>query len=83
MKRHLKSRNPALNDPRRHETVATDTVYSGTPAIDSSVKQAQLFVGKESFLSDIYPREAICQYFGKQYLKKRCHGQAHQWFSQT
>ena len=28
MKRHLKSRNPALNVPRRHEAVATDTVYS-------------------------------------------------------
>ena len=27
MKRHLKSRNPALNIPRRHEAVATDTVF--------------------------------------------------------
>ena len=30
MKRHLKSRSPALNIPRRHEAVATDTVYSDT-----------------------------------------------------
>ena len=37
MKRHLKSRNPALNIPRRHEAVATDTVYSDTPAVDSGV----------------------------------------------
>ena len=54
MKRHLKSRNPTLNVPCRHEAVATDTVYSDTPAVDSAVKQAQLFVGKESMVSDIY-----------------------------
>ena len=47
-KGHLKSRNPALNVPRRYEDVATHTVYSDTPAVDSGVKQAQLFVGKES-----------------------------------
>ena len=35
MRKHLKSRNPALNIPRRHEAVATDTVYSDTPAVDS------------------------------------------------
>ena len=55
MMKHLKSRNPALNIPRRHEAVATDTVYSDTPALDGGVKQAQLFVGKESLVSDIYP----------------------------
>ena len=35
--------------------MATDTVYSDTLAIDSAVKMAQLFVGKESLVSDIYP----------------------------
>ena len=55
MKRYLKSRNPALNVPCRHEAVAIDTVYSDTPAVDSGVKQAQLFVGKDSLVSDIYP----------------------------
>ena len=44
MKRHLKSRNPALNVPRRHESVATDTIFSDTPAVDSGVEQAQVFV---------------------------------------
>ena len=34
MKKHLKSRNPVLNIPRRHEPVATDTVFSDTPAVD-------------------------------------------------
>ena len=63
MSRHLKSRNPALNVPRRHEAVATDTVYSDSPAVDSGVKQAQLFVGKESLVSDIYPMRS-----GKQFV---------------
>ena len=63
MKRHLKSRNPALNIPRSHEAVATDTVYSDTPAIDSGVKMAQLFVGKDSLVSDIYPMRS-----GKQFV---------------
>ena len=43
----LKTRNPALNIPRRHEAVATDTVFSDTPAVDSGVKQAQVFVGRD------------------------------------
>ena len=34
MRRHLKSRNPAVNVPHRHEAVATDTVYSITHAVD-------------------------------------------------
>ena len=63
MKRYLKSRNPALNVPRRHEAVATDTVYSDTPAVDSGVKQAQRFVGKDSLVSDIYPMRS-----GKQFV---------------
>ena len=63
MKSHLKSRNPALNVPRRHEAVATDTVYSDTPAVDSGVKKAQLFVGKDFLFSDIYPMRS-----GKQFV---------------
>ena len=55
MRRHLKSSNPALNVPHRHKAVATDTVYSDTPAVDSGAKQARLFLGKESLVSDIYP----------------------------
>ena len=43
--------------------MATDTVYSDTPAVDSGVKQAQLFVGKESLVTDIYPMRS-----GKQFL---------------
>ena len=54
MKTHLKSRNPALKIPRRHEPVAPDTVFSATPAVDSGVKQAQVFVGMDTLVVDAY-----------------------------
>ena len=63
MKKHLKSRNPALNIPRRHEAVATDTVFSDTPAVDSGVKQAQVFVGRDTLVADAYPLKS-----GKQFV---------------
>ena len=63
MKRHLKSRSPALNVPRRHEPVATDTIFSDTPAVDSGVKQAQVFVGRDSLVADVYPMKS-----GKQFV---------------
>ena len=63
MKRHLKFRNPALDIPRRHEPVATDTVFSNTPAVDSSVKQAQVFVGRDTLVADAYPMKS-----GKQFV---------------
>ena len=55
MKRHLKSWNPALNVPRRHEAVA---IFSDTPAVDSGVKHAQVFVGRDSLVVDVYPRKS-------------------------
>ena len=63
MKKHLKSRNPALNIPRRHDAVATDTVFSDTPAVDSGVKQAQVFVGRDTLVADAYPMKS-----GKQFV---------------
>ena len=63
MKRHLKSRNPALTVPRRHEAVATDTVFSDTLAVDSGVKQAQVFVGRDTLVADAYPMKS-----GKQFV---------------
>ena len=62
-KKHLKSRNPALNIPRRHEAVATDTVFSDKPAVDSHVKQAQVFVGRDTLVADAYPMKS-----GKQFV---------------
>ena len=63
MEKHLKSRNPALNIPRRHEAVATDTVFSVTPAVDSGVKQAQVYVGRDTLVADAYPMKS-----GKQFV---------------
>ena len=63
MKKHLKSRNPALNIPRRHEPVAPDNVFSDTPAVDSGVKQAQVFVGRDMLVADAYPMKS-----GKQFV---------------
>jgi len=53
-RKHFKSRFPALNVHRRSEPVATDTVYSDTPAVDSGVTVAQLFVGTETLVTDVY-----------------------------
>ena len=53
----------ALNIPRRHEPVATDTVFSDTPAVDSGVKQAQVFVGRDTLVADTYPMKS-----GKQFV---------------
>jgi hypothetical protein len=39
---------------RRNEPVATDTIFSDTPAVDSGVTCAQLFVGRESLVADVY-----------------------------
>ena len=40
--------------PRRHESVATDTIFSDKPAVDSGVKQEQVFVGRDSLVADVY-----------------------------
>ena len=63
MKMHLKSTNPALNIPRRHEPVATDAVFPDTPAVDSGVKQVQVFVGRDTVVADAYPMKN-----GKQFV---------------
>ena len=62
MKKHLKSRNPVINIPRRHEAVATGTVFSDTPAVHSGVKQAQVFVGRDTLVADAYPMKSQKQF---------------------
>ena len=57
MKRHLKSRSP-----RKHKPVATDTIFSDTPAVDSHVKQTQVFVGRHSLVADVYPMKSGNQF---------------------
>jgi hypothetical protein len=44
-----------LNVLRCNEAVATDTIHSDVPAIDScGIIHAQIFVGRESLVIDIY-----------------------------
>ena len=52
MKKHLKSRNPALHIPRRHEAGATEAVFSDTPAVD-----------RDTLVADEYPMKS-----GKQFV---------------
>ena len=54
MRHHFKSRFPALNVHRRNEPVATDTVFSDTPAIEDGSTMAQFFVGRQSLFCDVY-----------------------------
>ena len=44
----------ACNVHCRNEPIATDTVYSNTPAIGSGCKCAQLFVGNKTMVTDVY-----------------------------
>ena len=46
-----------------HEAVATDTVFSDTPAVDSGVKQALVFVGRDTLVANAYPMKS-----GKQFV---------------
>ena len=55
MRKHFKSRFPAFYIPGRSEEVATDTIFSDTPAIDSGVTMAQTFVRKRTLVTDFYP----------------------------
>jgi hypothetical protein len=54
LKQHWRSGFPACNVKRRNEPVAKDTVFSNTPAVDSGVTAAQIFVGRESLVADVY-----------------------------
>ena len=55
LKQHWRSRFPACNVKRRNEAVATDTIFSDTPAVDSGAMAAQIFVGRKSLVADTYP----------------------------
>ena len=54
IKKHFKSRNPVFNIPRHSEAVATDTIYSDTPAVDDGSTMAQFFCGRDTLVCDAY-----------------------------
>ena len=51
-----------MNVPRRHEPVAADTIFPDTPAVDSGVKQAQVFGRRDSLVADVYPMKSGQQF---------------------
>jgi hypothetical protein len=42
--------------------VATDTIYSDTPAIDCGITSAQLFIGTKTHTADVYPIKSDKQF---------------------
>jgi hypothetical protein len=62
LKKRYKSLNPALNVHPCDEPVATDTIYSDTPAIDCGITSAQLFVGTKTRTADVYPIKSDKQF---------------------
>jgi len=62
LKRMYRSQNPALNVIRRNEPVATDELYSDTPAIDCGATRCQVFVGMNTDVVDIYPLQTSKQF---------------------
>ena len=54
---------PALNIPHRQESVATDTMYIDTPAIDCGHTRDQFYCGTDSQVCDIYGINTDKQFF--------------------
>ncbi len=54
LKKQYKSPFPALNVHWHDEPIAMDTIYLNTPAINLGATIAQVFVGMESLVTDIY-----------------------------
>ena len=61
---HLKSRFPALNVHRRNEPVATDTVWADEPAVDDGSMAAQLFVGRNTYVTAVYGCKMDAEFAG-------------------
>jgi hypothetical protein len=53
LKKQYKLPNPALNVHHCDEPLATDTVYSDTPAINGGETAAQIFVGTRSYATGV------------------------------
>ena len=62
IKKHFKSHNPVFNIPRRSEAVATDTIFSDTPAVDDGSTMAQFFCGQDTLVCDAYGIKSTKQF---------------------
>ena len=55
MKKHFKTRNPALNVPQCQEPVATHFVFGPVKDVAYNCDTASLYVGRKTLVTDIYP----------------------------
>ena len=62
IKKHFKSRNPVFNIPRHSEAVATDTIFSDTPAVDDGSTMAQFFCDRDTLVCDAYGIKSTKQF---------------------
>ena len=62
IEKHFKSRNPVFNIPRCSEAVATDTIFSDTPAVDDGSTMAQFFCGHDTLVCDAYGIKSTKQF---------------------
>ena len=74
LKKHFKSRNPVVNIPRRHDPVATDAIFSDTPAINDGSTMAHFFVGRDTLVCDAYGIKSQKQFFNTLYYNTRLRG---------
>ena len=62
IKNHFKPRNPVFIIPRCSEDVATDTIFSDTPAVDDGSTMAQFFCGHDTLFCDAYGIKSTKQF---------------------
>ena len=62
IKKHFMSRNPVFNISRSSEAVATDTIFSDTPAVDDGSTMAQFFCGHDTLVCDAYGIKSTKQF---------------------
>ena len=62
IKKHFKSHNHIFNIPRCSEAVATDTIFSDTPAVDDGSTMAQFFCGRDTLVCDAYGIKSTKQF---------------------
>ena len=62
IKKHFKSCNPVFNIPRCSEAVATDTIFSDTPAVDDGSTMAEFFCGRDTLVCDAYGIKSTKQF---------------------
>ena len=62
IKKQFKSLNPVFNIPRHSEAVATDTIFSDTPAVDDGSTMAQFYCGRDILVCDAYGIKSTKQF---------------------